>query len=322
LDSILNQTFRDFELIILDDASPDNSKEVIQSYQKKHPEIRVHFNEKNSGSTFYQWNKGVELAQGEYLWIAESDDVASPKFLEKLVPLLDNHPHVGIAYAQSMLIDEESQPLHSFQDHYEFVYQSDRWTRDFIADGKEECAEFLMFHNVIPNASGALIRKSVYLAAGGAEPSWRLNGDWFFYVKMLLISDLAFLAEHLNFFRMHTQTQRHKANEDARVYDELIQTLEFIEQSVQVRESVSKEAWKRVAGWWAGSLYRQKINNQYFKHNWKLFRYFRKKRPRLGLNILSNAVFLSIGKILYLLGIKKLVKETRTRLFPKKYFKH
>jgi glycosyltransferase involved in cell wall biosynthesis len=322
LDSILNQTFRDFELIILDDASSDNSKEVIQSYHKKHPKIRVHLNENNSGSTFYQWNKGVELAKGAYIWIAESDDVAAPTFLEKLVPLLDNHPHVGIAYAQSMLIDEKSQSLHSFQDHYEFVYQSDRWTRDFIADGKEECAKFLMFHNVIPNASGALMRKSVYLAAGGAEPSWRLNGDWFFYVKMLLISDLAFLAEHLNFFRMHTQTQRHKANEDARVYDELIQTLEFIEKSVQVHESVSKEAWKRVSGWWAGSLYRQKVNKQYFKHNWRLFRYFRKKRPRLGLNILSNAVFLSIGKLLYIIGIKKLAKEIRTRLFPKKYFKH
>jgi glycosyltransferase involved in cell wall biosynthesis len=322
LDSILNQTFRDFELIILDDCSTDLSREVIAEYQQKHPEIKVYLNVENSGSTFYQWNKGVSLAQAPYIWIAESDDVADKRLLERLVPLLDKHHHVGIAFAQSMLIDENGLEMHSFLDHYEFVFQSDRWTRDFIADGREECALYLMFHNTIPNASGALMRKSIYEAAGGANPEWRLNGDWYFYARMLLRSDIAFVAEHLNFFRVHTQTQRHRANSDARVYDELIYTLTFIEREVDVPQEISVEAWRRVAGWWAGSLYRQKINRKYFSHNWRLFLYFRKKRPRLGLNIISNAVFLLIGKLLYMLGIKKLVKSIRARLFPKKYFKH
>jgi glycosyltransferase involved in cell wall biosynthesis len=322
LDSILNQTFKDFELIVLDDCSSDQSREVILDYQQKHPWIQTVFNNENSGSTFAQWNKGATLARGDYLWIAESDDAAHPELLSTLVPLLEAHPNVGIAFAQSMLIDAEGREMHSFLEHYQFVYQSDRWERDFLGKGATECAEYLMYHNTIPNASGALFRKSAYWAAGGAEPGWKLNGDWFFYVKVLLQSDLAFVAQHLNFFRMHTQTQRQKANANARVYDELIETLNFIEANVSVRPEVSKEAWRRVSGWWAGSLYRQTINKTFFTHNWRLYRYFSKKRPRLGLNILSNAFFLMVGKVLEVLGIKAVVKAWRARLFPKKYFKY
>lgn len=322
LDSILAQSFRDFELLVLDDCSTDNSQDVIRSYQQQHPFIQTIFNTTNSGSTFAQWNKGVALAKGQYIWLAESDDVAHPDLLAHLVPLLDTHQNVGIAFAQSMLIDENGCSLHSFLAHYKFVFQSDRWEQDFIFDGRRECAEYLMYHNTIPNASGALFRKTAYLAAGGAEPTWKLNGDWYFYVKVLLQSDLAFVAQHLNFFRMHTQTQRQKANANAKVYDELITTLNFIEAQVVVAPAISKEAWRRVAGWWAGSLYRQQVNATYFKHNWQLFRYFSKKRPRLGLNILSNAFFLSAGAILRLLGVKAVVKKWRAQLFPKKYFKH
>jgi glycosyltransferase involved in cell wall biosynthesis len=322
LESIVQQTFRDFELIVLDDCSTDNSLQVIRDFQAQNPDVQVVLNDTNSGSTFAQWNKGAALANGQYIWIAESDDVAHPELLARLVPLLDAHPNVGIAFAQSMLIDENGSEMHSFLDHYQFVFQCDRWTKDFVFDGRQECAAYLMYHNTIPNASGALFRKTAYWAAGGAEPSWKLNGDWYFYVKVLLQSDIAFVADHLNFFRMHTQTQRQKANANAKVYDELITTLNFIEANVAVAPEVSKEAWRRVAGWWAGSLYRQKINATYFRHNWQLYRYFRKKRPRLGLNILSNACFLAIGGVLQFFGVKALVKNWRAKLFPKKYFKH
>ena len=63
--------------------------------------IQLVYNEQNSGSTFKQWNKGISLASGEYVWIAESDDVAEPTFLEKLVDCLVDHPDAGLAYCQS-----------------------------------------------------------------------------------------------------------------------------------------------------------------------------------------------------------------------------
>ncbi len=306
----------------MDDCSTDNSLEILEEYAKKDARIRLEFNQKNSGSTFAQWNKGVALALGEYVWIAESDDYCELNLLETLVLLLDKNPNVGIAFAQSTIVDEAGKTINSFNENYKYIYKTDRWEHDFLADGRKECADYLIFSNTIPNASGALMRKKIYMDCGGAEMGWRLNGDWFFYVKMLLRSDLAYVAQHLNYFRQHTQTQRHKANANHVVYDEIIHTLDFIEANTAVDPEKLRKAYKNVAEWWGGSLFRQDIGKTYFKENWRLFKFFRKKRPRIGLNIISNAVFVFIGNVLEWLGIKKVVRTWRAKLFPGKYFEY
>src|ERR1700742_1367615 len=85
IDSVLSQTYQDFELIILDDCSTDDSRKIIKQYQE-HPKVsHIVFNETNSGTTFKQWKKGIELAKGKYIWIAESDDWCEPNLLETLV---------------------------------------------------------------------------------------------------------------------------------------------------------------------------------------------------------------------------------------------
>ena len=110
LDSIINQTFRDFEVIVLDDASTDDSREIIQTYAG-YPMFRFLFNETRNGSAFKQWQKGLESARGEYVWFAESDDCASPYFLSKLLPILENDKSLGLVYCQSYLADPSSQSL-------------------------------------------------------------------------------------------------------------------------------------------------------------------------------------------------------------------
>lgn len=85
IQSVLNQTYTDFEVIILDDVSKDNSKEVIEKYRSNPHVSNIVYNTENSGSTFKQWAKGFNLAKGGLIWIAESDDSCSPKLLEKLV---------------------------------------------------------------------------------------------------------------------------------------------------------------------------------------------------------------------------------------------
>jgi glycosyltransferase involved in cell wall biosynthesis len=85
IDSVLNQTFRDFEVILLDDCSTDNSREIIESYRGHEKISQIEYNEVNSGSTFIQWKKGLDLAQGDWIWIAESDDVASNEFLSNAI---------------------------------------------------------------------------------------------------------------------------------------------------------------------------------------------------------------------------------------------
>ncbi|HWI86885.1 MAG TPA: glycosyltransferase family A protein, partial [Sphingomonas sp.] len=79
LDSILAQTFADYELLILDDKSTDDSLAVIEPYLDG-VRVRLECNSVNSGGPYRQWNKGLALTSGDYVWIAESDDYADPSF--------------------------------------------------------------------------------------------------------------------------------------------------------------------------------------------------------------------------------------------------
>src|SRR5258708_27842037 len=115
VDGVLGQTFQNFELILLDDCSSDDSRSILSSYAGD-PRVRMEFNEANSGSAFKQWNKGVRLARGKYVWIAESDDYADERDLERLVGALDAEPDVTFAYCRSSR-NCEGQP-HTFADAY------------------------------------------------------------------------------------------------------------------------------------------------------------------------------------------------------------
>src|ERR1700730_10551870 len=93
IDTVLQQTFQDFEVILMDDCSTDDSRAIISEYATD-PRVRIEFNGRNSGSAFKQWNKGVGLARGEYVWIAESDDYADLRLLERLVAVLDEETKI------------------------------------------------------------------------------------------------------------------------------------------------------------------------------------------------------------------------------------
>ncbi|WP_298894549.1 glycosyltransferase family 2 protein [uncultured Psychroserpens sp.] len=104
LDSIVNQTYQNFELIILDDASTDNSLEVLNRYASHEKVSHFIINENNSGSPFLQWKKGLNLATGDYIWIAESDDSCELDFIETHVKHLQKF---DVSVAKTLIISEE-----------------------------------------------------------------------------------------------------------------------------------------------------------------------------------------------------------------------
>ena len=244
IQSVLNQTYQDFEIIYLDDASTDNSNQVFAKFAGER-RIQAVYNESNSGSPFKQWNLGVRSAQGDYVWIAESDDYADKRLLAKLVDKLDNNPTVGVAYCQSWVVDEYDNIIGNCK---EWIGSSDkkRWGKDFINSGKDECVRYLIFDNTIPNASAVLIRRSIYEKAEYADEAMKLCGDWMLWLKMLLISDIAFVAEPLNYYRVHSGTVRHKNNvngvnveESYHIVSHIIRDLSFAREVVeQVREAM------------------------------------------------------------------------------------
>ncbi len=211
IDSILGQTFEDYEVVLLDDCSPDNSREVLESY-RGHPRVsQIVYNQENSGSAFKQWNKGVGLAKGKYIWMAESDDWASPELLATLVPMLVANPKVGLAYCQSMVSDEHGQ-VGTDAVVWTQNLNPNRWHHDHVADGKEEVAKYLLWQNTIPNASAVVFAKDNFLRAGRAPEHMKMCGDWWLWVHMLASAQVAYSAKRLNFFRAHTGTTRNLHN--------------------------------------------------------------------------------------------------------------
>ena len=213
IDSILAQTFQDFELFILDDASTDNSREVIESYTR-HQNVRAAFNAENNGSTFKQWNLGLSQAKGEYVWFAESDDYADPALLETLVDRLDRHPNVGLAVCQSWTVDQDSKLLGNYGDLLEELHHSSHWREDYVNAGHDECKNYLFLHNTIPNASAVLWRREILERVGGAPTDVRLCGDWITYINALQLSDIAFVSTPLNYFRQHQANVRTRTMKD------------------------------------------------------------------------------------------------------------
>ena len=202
IESILNQDFHNFEVILLDDLSPDNSAEILKKYQD-HPKVsHCIINEKNSGSTFYQWNKGIDLAKGELIWIAESDDVADPHFLAKLVPKFDQNPNLVLAYSQSYRMNAQGEVTGTWKDCTDSS-DAELFTNDFELSGLEYFEKFLKTGNTIPNASGVIFKKQTYLDVGGANPRLKFIGDWDIWAKIVTQGDIFFTHNCLNYFRYH-----------------------------------------------------------------------------------------------------------------------
>ncbi len=213
INSILNQTFQDFELIILDDKSQDESRDIISQFALQDNRIRTYFNEVNSGSPFKQWNKGVQLTRGEYIWIAESDDYAEEDFLSTLLPVLQAHKKVGVAYCQSWIVDEEDSVMGNME-YWTKDLNPDRWEKNYVNYGIDECTNYLVKKPTIPNASAVLFKKQTYYKAGMADENYVMCGDWLMWIKMLLNADIYFVAQSLNYFRLHPQTTRNINNHD------------------------------------------------------------------------------------------------------------
>jgi len=235
IESILNQDFTDFELIILDDASSDDSISIIESY-RNHPKVsHIVINEENTGSPFKQWNKGIDLATGEYIWIAESDDFAEPSLLSRLLRPLRANPDTGLAYCQSWMVNDWKKKYPTARQYTDDL-DPERWKSDYINNGADECMRYMLYKNTIPNASAVVFRKSIYLKAGRAPEDMVYMGDWLTWIRMLTISDIAFISEPLNYFRFHGRSVRHTNHFQPRFYTERFQVLAYLSTTFDIRK--------------------------------------------------------------------------------------
>lgn len=214
IDSVLYQSYPIYEIIILDDCSTDNSVEVINEKIKKikqeNNDIKIEFiiNKENGENVFSQWQKGFNAATGEYVWIAEADDLASPDFLNTVIKGFEKNEgrnNVILSYSNSMTIDKNNKILTKTVEKWADTYNTGKWHNDYINDGKEEIRTTLSIKNTIFNVSSCLIKKGNYDEIFTNAKGYRLAGDWYFYYRLLELGDIAYFATPLNYYRIHNK---------------------------------------------------------------------------------------------------------------------
>ena len=241
--SILRQTYPIYELIILDDASTDGSaeiaKNIVLDLKLKKPEVRVKFvgNEKNSGKAMAQWKKGFELAEGDFVWIAEADDLCSRRFLEETMKGFDD-PKVVVSYTESVIINGAGV----------VIAPNFRWSRDkektrhykrsYIKDGQQEIEEIMAIRCTIPNVSAVVFRNNKkYLKYLDEALRFSQVGDWYFYAKVLEDGEISYNRKALNRFRVHSGSKT-ASSKDKRHYGEILEMHEYFKKNYELSEVV------------------------------------------------------------------------------------
>ena len=221
LDSIVAQQFQDFEIILLDDASTDQSEKVLRDFAAKRVDTSVLINTENSGSPFVQWMRGMDMAKSDIIWLAEADDYCEPNLLTTLLPLFDDR-NMRIASCMSVPVQSDGTVIGDYRPIYLDRIAPGRFDRSFIVTDHEEANQGLGIANTIPNASGVLFRRF------DPEPDFvekvtamHLCGDWFFYTRAMKGGLVGFSNAPLNYHRRHGGTVTHKLEGSLRYFGEL-----------------------------------------------------------------------------------------------------
>ncbi len=224
LDSIYAQTYDHYEVLLLDDCSSDDSRRVLQDFAARYPDrTRLLFNEANSGGVFRQWEKGLAAAHGQLVWIAESDDWASPNFLETLVPFFQNEA-VQLAYARTVFMDASGENQVWSMEEYLHQFCPDRWGRTWVETAPNIVRDVFSMINIVPNVSSAMFRRFERLDVLEID-EWRgmrTCGDWMFYLNAIRGGLMAYSPEAQNYYRMHdrnTSVSSHKADQFYREHE-------------------------------------------------------------------------------------------------------
>ena len=201
--SILNQTYQNYEIILLDDASNDGSLNILKKYEDHNKVSHLIINNENSGNPFKQWEKGIEIAKGDYIWVAESDDSCSPFFLETLTNSIN--PKTALAYCDSVIINSKGKKIE--QEKWTDSFNNKKWHSSYFNSGLDEIKQYLRYQNCIPNASAVIFSKSLVDKIQFPEAMFYC-GDWYIWIELCKLGDISFCSEALNYFRKHDATTR------------------------------------------------------------------------------------------------------------------
>jgi len=204
--SVLSQTYKIKEIIILDDLSTDNSREKIDeilSVLQKYIKIKVVYNSVNSGSAFKQWEKGFDLASGDYVWIAEADDYCNSKLLSNLINPILNNDNIIISYANTAFINTQGNVIVKSIIPEIDIMKTGHWNSSYVNDGDSEYKNYSFLNCTIANVSSCIIKNENYKKEFQMSREYKQAGDWLFYVNIMQKGKIAYTNKVLNYYRVH-----------------------------------------------------------------------------------------------------------------------
>lgn len=311
LDSILNQSIKDIEIIALDDFSTDGTAEKVKPYLSD-CRIKLVQNEVNSGSPFKQWEKGIRLATAPIVWIAEGDDSCSSNFLETLLPYFDDHM-VNVAAAKTEIINEHGELQKDALKPYLDMAFPDKFNSNYIKDGFVEVNEQFGAMCTLVNASGLLIRKSSFGQTLQTAQDFKMCGDWLIYLECLKDGKIAFDVTTSNFFRRHSASQVHKVEGSEIYFNERYAITEYVVKHFTVNRRMLNKAFKAIDHEWQRFKYKHpdgtQLHQLYNKELLKVNTSYLEKHPHVGFYV--HGMTFSKG------GIERLATQLANHLVEK-----
>lgn len=205
LDSLVNQTYPNIEIIIIDDCSTDGSQEILKEYEHFR-NINLKLQTQNSGSYVKASNFGASFANGDYILFAQCDDFAEPTQIEILLKNFESNPSVGVVFSKSHLVNEKGE---IFADDF---YGREKSFKTAVKENglikADKMKEFLSFSCVIPNLSAALIKHDLFKEINGLSDQYLVVADWEFWLDLTEKTDFYYESQPLNYFRQHATTIR------------------------------------------------------------------------------------------------------------------
>jgi glycosyltransferase involved in cell wall biosynthesis len=241
--TIFDQNHPVEEIIVLDDASSDESISIIMKLaEERQRDLSLVINEQNSGSVFAQWTKAAQMATGEFLWIAEADDLSEPTFLSSLVGLMRPDPSIALGFTDSKSIDAEGSEVYASYKPYFATIEAGGLTRTEVFQGRDFVTRYLSVKNTVLNVSSVLWRREALLRALAACENdlkqLRMAGDWRVYLEALAApgARIAYVADALNVHRRHAGSVTHSLRAQKH-----IEEIDYMHRAARERFRLSKQ---------------------------------------------------------------------------------
>ncbi len=194
IQSVLNQTYKNFELIIVDDGSTDNTKEIVREFQKKDPKIKYIW-EKNSGAPARPKNRGIKRSKGEYIAFLDHDDEWMPEKLEKQLNLFEKEKNLKLGFISSngLVFNEKENK-----------------TYEHKITKRGEVFQDLLANNFILSSSSVLAKKEVFKNVGFFDENLKFSDDWEMWIKIAQKYEFDFFDEALFKYYWHGENVMNK----------------------------------------------------------------------------------------------------------------